>query len=567
MVSPNLAKKQEVLPELKTDAKKLFQIIYTEQTQEKDTSNTPKIKVSELISKMSFYYEKIRNTVDYEEEYLLRKNAIERILKRQIIIEGVLKISKSEEISKHLLVELIRAGYLPNDEIPEIKIGEIGQTIEKYIKLRNYSLARIKPSEFLKKGEVGKMRDELKERNSLTNWLISIAASEIEEQLGRDRVKQTVVSNMYDILTDKIELPGRLEAYRKDLEVQIYLSIHRVFLKLDDEMLSFILFKYYNRNWKNPKDEDIAKISRTIIELRRAIEAQLSHPLKKELDKISKKYSVYYSIFVDVISDNPTKVFDTIKNDPKGFPRLIKNACKKRYKSIKSKLWRVATRSIIYIFITKSIFVIILEVPAIKFFGEAINYMALAINVSFPALLLFLIVMLTNLPGDENTNKIVEGINEISFKNHDNEKNKYNLHKPIKRNGTINFIFNLLYTITFFVSFGIVIYLLDMVNFNWVSITIFLFFLALVSFFGIKIKRRAAELKVIEDKENILSFVMDFFYTPIISVGKWLSEKFSRINVFVFVLDFIVEAPFKVFVEFTEEWTKYVRERKEEVGE
>jgi hypothetical protein len=73
-------------------------------------------------------------------------------------------------------------------------------------------------------------------------------------------------------------------------------------------------------------------------------------------------------------------------------------------------------------------------------------------------------------------------------------------------------------------------------------------------------------LTVIEAKENILTLLSDFFYTPILAVGKWLSENFSRINVFIFVLDFIIEAPFKVFVEITDEWSKYVKERRDEIG-
>ena len=87
-----------------------------------------------------FYYEKIRNSVDYEEEHLLRKNAIERILRRQIIIEGVIKESKSENIAKHLLAELIRAAYLPNNQIPESKIDEVSHVITKYIKLKKFAL-------------------------------------------------------------------------------------------------------------------------------------------------------------------------------------------------------------------------------------------------------------------------------------------------------------------------------------------------------------------------------------------------------------------------------------------
>ena len=89
--------------------------------------------------------------------------------------------------------------------------------------------------------------------------------------------------------------------------------------------------------------------------------------------------------------------------------------------------------------------------------------------------------------------------------------------------------------------------------------------MTLVSFFSLRIRKVAREMYIVEGKENIFSFIMDFFYVPIIEVGKWLNEKFSRLNFFVFILDFIIEAPFKVFVEIAEEWTKYVKERKEEI--
>ncbi|PIX11448.1 hypothetical protein COZ73_02680 [Candidatus Falkowbacteria bacterium CG_4_8_14_3_um_filter_36_11] len=126
-------------------------------------------------------------------------------------------------------------------------------------------------------------------------------------------------------------------------------------------------------------------------------------------------------------------------------------------------------------------------------------------------------------------------------------------------------IFGIIYTITFFLTFGAVIWVLDKIKFNWISIVIFLFFLALVSFFAIRIRKNIRELIVVEQKENILSFFSDFFYVPIVSAGKWISEKFDKVNVFVFILDFIIEAPFKIFVEIAEEWTKYVKERKDEI--
>src|SRR6056297_3654437 len=132
MVSPYLQRKSQTALHISDHAKDLFRAVYKQQTQaDEPGDNVPKIRVSDLISKMAFYYEKIRNSVDYNEEYLLRKDAIERILKRQIVIESMLKASKGEEIAKHLLVELIRAGYLPNNKIPESKVNEIGRVIEK----------------------------------------------------------------------------------------------------------------------------------------------------------------------------------------------------------------------------------------------------------------------------------------------------------------------------------------------------------------------------------------------------------------------------------------------------
>jgi hypothetical protein len=203
-------------------------------------------------------------------------------------------------------------------------------------------------------------------------------------------------------------------------------------------------------------------------------------------------------------------------------------------------------------------------VPATKWFGEDLNGIALAINISFPAILLFFIVLFTRLPSESNTKKIVEGIESIVFIEKE-RKEPYSLKQPVKRGGASSAIFGFIYAVTFLFSISVVIFGLDKIGFNWVSIIIFLFFLLFVSFFSIRIRRNARELIIVPPRESFLTFISDFFYIPIVSAGKWLSEKFSRINVFVFILDFIIEAPFKIFVEIAEEWTRYVKERKDEI--
>ncbi len=552
MANPKLSYREESALTVNRNIKKLFQVVYQGQTEEEtDDSEAPRIKVSEFISKMAFYYEKLRNTIDYKEEYLLRKDAILRILRRLIVIEGAISIQqvKTDDVAKNLLTELIRAGYLPNNKIPEAKIDEISAVIGKYIKLRKYSA--------INKAATGK------EKSDTIKWILVMAACDIEERLGRSKIDQVIISNMYEYLKDKIRLPDG-SPYGQDEDIQIYISIHRSLLKFDKDLVGFILFKYYNDNWRQTGEKEIAEVGENIQSLRTVIDRQIDHPISRQLDKIIKRYTGFYTILTDVIEEDPACVYESFRSDPKAFPRGIKKICDKRYKLAKTKLWRAAIRSIIYIFITKSVFVVAIEVPAIRWFGEELNYIALGINIAFPALLLFLAVLFTRLPSKANTDKIVEGVNEIVFKENE-RKEPFGLRKAEKRGGVLNFFFGVFYAITFFLSFGLVIWGLRKIGFNFVSITIFLFFLTFVSFFALRIRKNARELTVIEPKENIVSFILDFFYMPIIAAGKWLSEKFARINVFVFFMDFIIEAPFKIFVEAAEEWAKYVKERKDEI--
>ena len=567
MVNPNISLKKEKALTLTPDAKALFRAVYRDETgDENGEDHIPKIKVSTLISKMAFYYEKIRNSVDYKEEYLLRKNAIERILRREIIIQGTFKFKKVEsgEVSKHLLTDLIRAGYLPNDTIPESKIDEIALVIEKYIDLKTHSIQKIRPADYLKKGDVNKANELLKIRNELATWILAVTASDIEDRLMIGTVDKIATEYMYKEISNTLEIPEG-SAYEKDLEIQVLLGIYRNYLKYDRDMLGRVLLKYYEGDITKMDNRDIERIAHNMLKLRNVINSQLDHPLTSQINRISSRYTVFFTILKEVLSDGPEEVYNNIIKDPKSFPRHIKRVCERIYGSTRSKLWRAAIRSFVYILLTKSIFAILLEVPATKFLGEELNFFSLAINTSFPAILLVVVVAMTKKPNEENTAKIVDGINQIFFEESKSDY-KIKLKKPSRRRSAIkNLIFGIVYAITFFISFGLVIWFLDKIQFSWVSMIIFMFFLAFVSFFTIRIRKSTKELIVIEPKESVFSLFSDFFYVPVIAVGKWLSEKFSKVNVFVFVLDFIIEAPFKMFVEITEEWTKYVKERKDEI--
>jgi hypothetical protein len=527
-------------------AKKLFQTVYFDQKNEAKEDDEAKIRVSETISRMAFYYEKIRNSVDYKEEHLLLKEAINRVLKRLI---GIEQQRDEAQIAKDLLTELIRAGYLPNNKIPETEIEPVGAIIRKYLSLK----------------ALAKERTIIVDKRELGDWLINLAACELEDHLNPKKVNDQVVKSMYETLAPLLELPAD-SPLEKDKQIQLYVSIYRSYLRADEDIVSFVLFKYLVPNWLEADDAILAGAAEKIDELVKTIHYHLAHPLAGQLNRLVAKYTVFFSILTEVIAEKPTEVYDSMKKDPKSFPRRIKGICAKRYKSVKRKLWRAAVRSIIYLFITKMLLVFVLEIPVANLLGQPVNDFALGINVTFPPLLLFLIVLFTRTPGEANTAKIVEGIDQLAFA----EKAR---REPIKlrptagRSAAKSFVFSLLYVITFFLSFGAVVWVLNAVGFHFVSITIFLFFLALISFFSIRIRKRVRELLVVDPRENIIGLFIDFFSVPIIAAGKWISEKFSKINVLVFILDFLIEAPFKLFVEVAEEWTKYVKERKEDISQ
>jgi len=69
----------------------------------------------------------------------------------------------------------------------------------------------------------------------------------------------------------------------------------------------------------------------------------------------------------------------------------------------------------------------------------------------------------------------------------------------------------------------------------------------------------------LEEKESFFSPFVDFFFMPILSIGKFLSSEISKINILIFFFDFILEAPFKLIFEIFEEWISFVKHKKEEI--
>ena len=533
---------QEEYKTLTKPTEKLIKVFEKKEEDRKD-NESPKIKVDRAVSKLAFLYEKIRNVIDYKEEHLLRKNAFKRVLKRRLANK-----SSAKKITAPMVFELIRGGYLENENVSENKIIKVEKIVNKYILLLNAYNNKNEKSD--------------KEIGVYLDWVLGIAACEIEEVFASRAKDEAMAEYMYQVMSENIAWSGKIA--KEEKSIQIYIAIQRALLKSDREIITYRLIDLYHPNWKGKASKElIDKIASNVEFLNQTIEDQIDHPLSSRLITIIKKYLPSFVILREVLEKNEGDIEEVMSN-VFSLTEKAKEACAEKYSDTRTKLKRSGVRSILYIFVSKMLLALAIEVPYDVYFATEFDYTPLAVNVIFHPILLFLILLTIRVPKEKNTENIIHNIERIIYKEEENILAQ-KIKTSVSRNVFSNVLFNFFYIITFAISFGAIIYTLSRFGFNALGIFIFVLFLSLVSFFGIRNRESARELIIAGDRENIMTTMVDFFAIPILRAGRWLSLNFSRINVFVFILDFIIEAPFKAFIEITEDFFSFIREKKEEI--
>ena len=208
------------------------------------------------------------------------------------------------------------------------------------------------------------------------------------------------------------------------------------------------------------------------------------------------------------------------------------------------------------------VFGLALELPFDFFIGKT-NYFALLINTLFPPSLMFLLNIGARIPGEKNTQKILDKVSEYLYQTKISGTIEIEK-KPVATSG-LQQIFLIIYGILFIALFGFILWLLNVIRFNIVSQLIFIFFLCVVSFFAFRVRSISKEYVYEEGKEGFWASLVDFLFLPFVRVGQWISVQISYLNVLTFILDFIIEAPLKAFLEVVEEWIHFVRLKKEEI--
>jgi len=492
------------------------------------------IQVNRLTSKAGAFYEKVRYLVDYKEEHTIRRAAIERILKRKILFE-----KDTADVGRTLLQELLTGGYLANNSVSEGNAAELQRLLSKYLALA-HELVRTKS-------------DGQYERKTIVN----LAASEIELFLYPTVADEFVVDAFYKTVVDRIK-SNYLSA--EELSTQTYLACRRGLLNNDDDKLLYHLFIIYVPQWRAAELalHEVVEIASILHSVLRKIQRELNHPVRWQLVARVKNYSIYYSVIRELIERFGVES-ERIFADKAYLDVQVKEIMDKKSERENVRTRQSGMRAVFYILVTKIILAVVFELPYELKFLHRIDYLPLGTNIVFHPLLLFIMAQSVPLLGDKNTQAVIQGVHSVLY----GGEVKTVMLKS-ERSGVFGGIFVVLYVILFAVTFSILLSVLDALEFNPVSMLLFLFFLTLVSYFGLRIRYNAKRFMVEQGDESTLSLLWNIFTLPIVRAGRYLSTKFAAVNIFVFILDFIIETPFKLILKFSDAFLFYLKEKRED---
>ncbi len=543
---------------LSPPVEKLIGVYKDQYLRELQTPEIAIIHVDELASKIALYYEKIRKVVDWKEEHLVRRGAIERILKRALMSEiaGLAFVPNPnfEEAAESLVIELIRGGHFANDKIPSAKIQVVQRILEKYtLLLENNPLAKeIKNSVRIKK------------KINIFNWLLELAACEIEEAIDPPVTQYALIECMLTSMLERVTIKPKESLSANETWLQLFIAIQRALLHLDDPIISFRLSRVYYANWHQMNETELTEIARTIFQLEERINADLNLPAGAKFYQICEKYDTIYLMLDDVLKmyKNRPRRIESVFTDKKILFAKIKKSYSRRPKTLKKRLYRSAIFSTLSIFVAGAFSLFVIEGPIAKFFYGEFKPLAIAVDILLPTAMMYFLVSIIKPPRPENLKRVLQETKKVVFLQ--KEKDVYELRLLKKKRPILNFFVGLLYTLGSALSLWLVFQLFNIAKIPPTSLYIDTLNVAMIVFAAMVIKQRSKEL-TIDEKVTFWEFTLDIVSVPLGRLGQWLSNKWKEYNIVSVFMIALVDMPFSKFLSFVSSWSSYLKEKKSEI--
>lgn len=471
-------------------------------------------------------YEQLRNAAEYSEEHLLLQRAIKRFYRRNSIV--LRRASKG--LSQELVTELILAGYLHNGVVSVSAAKEFDHILEDYL----HAL------ESVKKQGVGS--------ETATKWVLACLATDIENKLRphmRSRAFMAVTFQHFLRAIDREQFKEK-EDYR-DFELCLYIAIHQSILKSDIDIIRADIRSMYE---VEPRQTDV------FIRLNQQIDHLFGGDLTVELRRMVGANGAPFRVLKAMVTSRSD--LPELLEDRGRFLEAFRWQISQEYSSLEKRLDTALIKSIVFIFITKMLIGIGLEIPYDLLIHGYIAWLPLIVNLVAPPLYMALLRFSVSMPRKSHAEELTFAIDGSLY----GAESKMLVYRP-KR--TIGYGRQLVYTVVFGVPIALVFVALYALHFNWLQMIIFFVFFSTASSLAFRLNSQARELEMSHRSSGLLASIRDFIQMPFIVMGQWLSGKYQQFNFISRLLDLIIELPLKVVLKLVRQWIRFFDEQREQL--
>ncbi|HLD01367.1 MAG TPA: hypothetical protein VJC10_00665 [Patescibacteria group bacterium] len=493
-----------------------------------------KINVNPIVSKFASWYEKVRNAMEYREDEVILRAAIERVLRRRLLLGGNAKTT-----AEPLVRELLWARYMPEGSLPESIIPQVEEVIDFYLQLRFKVLEKHRIPE-----------------GTLNEWIYHFISSAVEHMINPNHEKETMSNFMFQVLRDDIILQEEPEQTRS---VQVYIAVRKAF---DRDDLAFLRYHLFLQYFGKVTDESIEHVAAEFLSCFREIQKQLTYPGKEKIYSYVRKRAAVFIVLEDILRVHKGSIAQLVSN-PDLLEKAVIDTCDLRYKGISSKVKRAIVRSVAFILLTKVIFAFMIEGTYERLVYGQILWTSIIVNTSIPPLLMIIVSLFIRTPKIDNSKRILSYILTLLYEEKPRLGSALTIRKKPEKKA-IHDVFNILWFFAFILSFGSIVIVLTSLRFNIASQGVFIFFLAIVSFLSYRISLMANTFSVGE-RQGLITPLVDFLFMPVVRVGRRLTLEISKFNFLIFFVDFIIETPFKVVFGFLDQWFHFLHNKREEL--
>jgi hypothetical protein len=490
-----------------------------------------RIQVPGLGKALSSAYEQLRNAAEYTEEHLLLQRAIRRFYNRSLSFNNRRSVGTMGE---ELIVELTQAGYLQNNTFGVHVSAQLNQLIDGWMHV------------------YWQLRDTEAGRDKAQDWLLDILSVATEEMLNPHYHLNAIATFAYNHYLQALPRDSFIKTQEdgSTYELCLYIAAHKALLKSDIALVRYDLMNMFQQSPSNLP---------AFVHFNQQVDSLFTANLTISLERSVSRYGAPIRVLKSLVEAHQDDAAELL-NDKDQFLNAYERTALKDYKDVGRRLNKGILKSIAFIFITKIIIGVGVEVPYDLIFVGSVALLPLAINLLVPPLYMAGLKLGLRPPAPSNAQSLRNYLEGVLYPSETMAAPSLTVSaKPISGGAKA------LYTIFFFVPFAITLYLLSLPHFNAVQMIIFFVFLSTASFLGFRLSRMIREMELDVKQHGLLSVLRDFFYLPFITVGQWLSRKYARVNIVAYILDMAIELPMKTILRLVRQWTRFLNEKHDEM--